>query len=115
VEAGLQAEREPEEELAHLSGKTIGIYTLAQAAGARAKAALERMFPGCKVELNSDLVCTAKLTSLAKAADLFVFAWKSSSHQAFFCVKGALAPREPIWPGGKGTASILRAVTNYYA
>jgi hypothetical protein len=109
-----QGERALKEETPDLSGKTIGIYTLAQSAGARAKAALERMFPGCTVEVNSDMVCTTKLTSLAKAADLFVFAWKSSSHQAFFCVKDALAPREPIWPGGKGTASILRAVTNYY-
>ena len=111
---GFQAERAPDAKLPDLSGKTIGIYTLAQSAGARAKAALERMFPGTRVEMNSDLVCTAKLTSLAKVADLFVFAWKSSSHQAFFCVKDALAPREPIWPGGKGTASILRAVTNHY-
>ncbi|HVB82927.1 MAG TPA: protein DpdD [Candidatus Binataceae bacterium] len=110
----VKAERVPEEERPDLSGKTIGIYTLAQSAGDRAKALIESMFPGCKVEVNSDLVCTAKLTNLAKAADLFVFAWKSSSHQAFFCVKDALAPREPIWPGGKGTASILRAVTDYY-
>lgn len=112
---GAQTERAPGEALPDLSGKTIGIYTLAQSAGARARTALELMFLGCKVELNSDLVCTTKLTNLAKAADLFVFAWKSSSHQAFFCVKDALAPREPVWPGGKGTASILRAVINHYA
>ena len=94
----------------NLHGKTIGIYTLAEAAGARAKAALEDLFPGCKVVVNSDLVATAQLTSLAKVADLFVFAWKSSSHQAFYCVKDALGSREPIWAPGKGTASILRAV-----
>jgi hypothetical protein len=93
-----------------LRGKTIGIYTLAEAAGSRAKQALEAMFPGCNVEVNSDLVCTTRLTSLAKAADLFVFAWKSSSHQAFYCVKDALTKGEPIWALGKGTASILRAV-----
>lgn len=96
-----------------LSGKTIGIYTLAEAAGGRAKAALENLFPGCKVVVNSDLVATAQLTSLAKAADLFVFAWKSSSHQAFYCVKDALAGKEPIWAPGKGTASILRAVLEH--
>lgn len=97
-------------ELPSLDGKTIGIYTLAEAAGSRAKTALEKLFPGCKVVVNSDTVCTAQLTSLAKAADLFVFAWKSSSHQAFYCVKDALAQGEPIWVPGKGTASILRAV-----
>ena len=102
-----------EEALPDLHGKTIGIYTLAEAAGSRAKAALEKMFPGCKVVLNSDLVATAQLSNLAKMADLFVFAWKSSSHQAFYCVKDALASGEPIWAPGKGTASILRAVLDH--
>lgn len=97
----------------NLDGKTIGIYTLAEAAGSRAKVALEDLFPGCKVIVNSDLVATVQLTSLAKAADLFVFAWKSSSHQAFYCVKDALAGKDPIWAPGKGTASILRAVRDY--
>ncbi|NKM57807.1 hypothetical protein GFL21_25320 [Rhizobium anhuiense] len=94
----------------NLEGKTIGIYTLAEAAGSRAKVALESLFPGCKVVVNSDLVATSQLTNLAKTADLFVFAWKSSSHQAFYCVKDALDGKEPIWAPGKGTASILRAV-----
>lgn len=108
-----QADGTPPAVLPSLEGKTIGIYTLAEAAGSRAKAALEALFPGCKVVVNSDLVATAQLTSLAKAADLFVFAWKSSSHQAFYCVKDALAGREPIWAPGKGTASILRAVLDH--
>ncbi len=101
--------------LPDLQGKTIGIYTLAEAAGSRAKAALEKLFPGCKVVVNSDLVATAQLSNLAKVADLFVFAWKSSSHQAFYCVKDALAKGDPIWAPGKGTASILRAVLDHIA
>jgi len=99
----------------NLAGKRIGIYTLAEAAGARAKAALEAMYPGCRVEVNSDLVCSTQLASLADGADLFVFAWKSSSHQAFYCVKEAMAPREPVWASGKGTASILRAVADGFS
>jgi hypothetical protein len=99
--------------LPSLDGKIIGIYTLAEAAGSRAKVALEKLFPGCKAVVNSDLVATAQLVSLAKSADLFVFAWKSSSHQAFYCVKEALAKGEPIWAPGKGTASILRAVLDH--
>lgn len=93
-----------------LSGKTIGIYTLMEAAGARAKAILEAMFEGCRVIVNSDTVATAQLTNLAKIADIFIFAWKSSSHQAFFCVKDAPPKVEPVWAQGKGTASIVRAV-----
>lgn len=96
--------------LPNLKGKTIGIYTLAEAAGSRAKAAVESLFPGCKVIVNSDLVATDRLSGLAKMADLFVFAWKNSSHQAFYCVKDALAGRDPIWAPGKGTASILRSI-----
>jgi hypothetical protein len=98
----------------NLAGTRIGIYTLAERAGARAKAALEAMYPGCRVEVNSDLACSAQLASLAYGADLFVFAWKSSSHQAFYCVKDAMAPREPVWASGKGTASILRAVADSF-
>jgi len=93
-----------------LKGKTIGIYTLAESAGTRAKIALEDLFPGCQVVVNSDLVATAQLTSLAKTADIFVFAWKSSSHQAFYCVKDARVGNSFIWAPGKGTASILRAI-----
>lgn len=96
-----------------LNGKTIGIYTLTESAGVRAKTALEELFPGCKVVVNSDLVATAQLTNLAKTADVFVFAWKSSSHQAFYCVKDALAGNAPIWASGKGTASILRAIFDH--
>ncbi|SNB82468.1 hypothetical protein SAMN06265338_12022 [Rhodoblastus acidophilus] len=96
-----------------LSGKKIAIYTLAEAAGRRAKQALEEMFPGVSVDINSDTVATARLASLAKTADIFVFAWKSSSHQAFYCVKDAWVDRDLIMAGGKGTASILRAVLNF--
>jgi hypothetical protein len=106
---------EAEPVLPNLEGKTIGIYTLAEAAGSRAKVALEKLFPGCKVVVNSDLVATPQLASLAKGADMFVFAWKSSSHQAFYCVKDALTKGEPIWAPGKGTASILRAVLDHLA
>jgi hypothetical protein len=93
-----------------LSGKMIAIYTLTEAAASRAKAALLEMFPGIRVETNADTVATPRLTSLAKAADIFVFAWKSSSHQAYYCVKDAMGAREPVMVAGKGTASLLRAV-----
>ena len=107
-EKGPEAKSKPD-----LNGKTIGIYTLAESAGARAKIALEELFPGSKVVVNSDLVATAQLSNLAKTADIFVFAWKSSSHQAFYCVKDALDGDLPIYAPGKGTASILRAIFDH--
>ncbi|TCL89547.1 hypothetical protein C8J38_11238 [Rhizobium sp. PP-WC-2G-219] len=96
--------------LPDLSGKTIGIYTLVEAAGVRAKAELEMMFPGLTVSVNGDLVATDRLTNLATSADYFVFAWRSSSHAAYYCIKDAMKGRDLILPQGKGTASILRAV-----
>lgn len=109
----LQDEEAPngtENILPDLKGKLIGIYTLAETAGGRAKASLKKMFPECKVEINSDHVATERLKTLAQNADLFVFAWKSSSHAAFYCIKDAIPGGEPVWAQGKGTSSILRAV-----
>jgi hypothetical protein len=93
-----------------LAGKKIGIYTLTETAGARAKAALKELFPLSIVEVNSDTVSTSTLANLARTADIFVFAWRSSSHQAFFCIKEALSGRDPTYAAGKGTASIVNAV-----
>lgn len=106
----IDEETAEEQDLPDLSEKTVGIYTLTEAAGARAKHALEAMFPGLSVVLNADRVATSKLTNLARTADLFVFAWRSSSHSAFYCIKDAMGARDPIMAAGKGTASIVRAV-----
>lgn len=93
----------------------IGIYTLTEGAGQRAKEILLRIYPHAKVELNSDAVATSQLIALAKAADVFVFAWKSSKHQAYYCVKDARQGKEILLPLGKGSASILTSITEQIA
>jgi hypothetical protein len=94
-----------------LAGKKVGIYTLVEPAGQRAATLLEHLCPTVRVELNSDHECTRRLIHLARSADLFVFAWKSSKHQAFYCVKDHRDTANPmIQAQGKGTGSILRAV-----
>lgn len=108
-----QVSDQSDNDIIDLTGKVIGIYTLAETAGARAKNTLEKMFPGCNVELNSDSVATERLRNLARTANFFVFAWRSSSHAAFYCIKDALPSGEPIWSSGKGTASIIRAVLDH--
>lgn len=87
----------------------IGIYTLTEGAGQRAKSILEKYFPDARVETNKDYAATDRLISLAKNADIFVFAWKSSKHQAYFCVKDARGAKEIVMPSGKGTASIVKS------
>jgi hypothetical protein len=94
-----------------LSGKNVGIYTLVEPAGQRAAAFLYQICPTVRVELNSDHDCTKALINLAQRADLFVFAWKSSKHQAFYCIKEHRdAGRVLLQPLGKGSSSILRAI-----
>ncbi|QKE37686.1 protein DpdD [Ferrovum myxofaciens] len=88
----------------------IGIYTLTEGAGQRAKSILEKYFPDARVETNKDHAATDRLVALAKNADIFVFAWKSSKHQAYFCVKDARGAKEIVMPSGKGTASIVKSI-----
>jgi hypothetical protein len=88
----------------------IGIYTLTEQAGQRARQYLRKLFPHARVELNADHVATDKLKGLAANADIFVFAWKSSKHQAYFAAKDARGSQRILLPLGKGSASILDCV-----
>jgi hypothetical protein len=95
----------------NLADRSIAIYTLAETAGQRAANLLRQLAPTARVSLNSDLVCTERLASLARNADLFIFAWRSSKHAAYYCVKDHRPGDKPIlMPLGKGSASILRAL-----
>lgn len=88
----------------------IGIYTLTEPAGQRARQFLRKLLPQARVEVNADHVATDKLKSLAASADIFVFAWKSSKHQAYFAAKEARGSQRTLLPLGKGSASILECV-----
>ena len=91
----------------------IGIYTLLEQAAQRSANILEKMYPNISVGTNNDHVCTEKLKSLSKTADLFVFSWRSSKHQAYFCVKDH-QPNDKLLlqPPGKGSASIVKVVAD---
>lgn len=89
----------------------IGIYTLTESAGLRAAQTLLRDFvPMSRVEVNADMVATDKLKNLAETADIFVFAWKSSKHQAYYAAKEARGTLKMLLPPGKGSASIINSV-----
>lgn len=87
----------------------IGIYTLTESAGQRARDVLRNLLPSAQVEVNGDSVATDRLRHLATKADVFVFAWRSSKHQAYFCIKEYRGARALHMPRGKGSASILQA------
>jgi hypothetical protein len=86
----------------------IGIYTLTETAGQRARDVLRNLLPSAHVEVNGDSVATDRLRHLAAKADVFVFAWRSSKHQAYFCIKEFRGARPLHMPMGKGSASILQ-------
>ena len=88
----------------------IGIYTLTETAAIRAKQFLQKLLPNARVEINADMSSTERLKHLAYAADIFVFAWKSSKHQAYYAAKDARGNRVTRLPLGKGSASILDCV-----
>lgn len=97
----------------NLTDKKIGIYTLEEGVAKRASEILKELYPEVSVELNHDHECTKALTNLAKTADYFIFAWKCSKHQAFYCAKKHRGNASPlIQPLGKGASSILRALTD---
>lgn len=96
------------------TGKRVSIYTLTEPAGKRAADMLRQTCPGLEVDINSDEVCTDRLAALAKNSDVFIFAWRSSKHQAYYCIKNNRPTTLPLLqPLGKGSASILRAALDY--
>lgn len=88
----------------------IGIYTLTDGASQRASAVLKKYYPQARIQVNNDHEATDQLKSMAKNSDIFVFAWKSSKHQAYFCIKDARAHNEILMASGKGSASIIKCV-----
>ena len=93
-----------------LEGKVVGIYTLTESAARQAEAALVRFSPGVKVELNSELDCSASLKALAKKADVFVLVKRSAKHAATDCVQANRGGKRLVVPAGKGVSSILRSI-----
>lgn len=93
-----------------MEGRLVVFYSLDEAATKRATQILARLYPELKVERSADTVCTPSLKSLAQHADIFVYAWKSSKHAAYDCIKGAIKNKDQlIMARGGGTTSLVEA------
>jgi hypothetical protein len=95
--------------LEHAFSGLIAIYTLTEPAAQRAREVLRTILPSAQIELTADTVATDRLRHLSSKADVFVFAWRSSKHQAYFCIKESRGGRPISMPPGKGSASIVQA------
>ena len=97
-----------------MEGRVVGFYSLDEAAIKRATHVLGDLFPQIKIERNADEVCTQRLKSLAQHADIFVFAWKSSKHAAYDCVKAAIKDKSRlVMARGAGTTSLIEAASRH--
>lgn len=94
----------------------VGIYSLDEAAARRAVQVLQSMYGSIDVRINTDVACTPQLKALVHRAAVFVFAWKTSKHAAFYCVKAASHPGQALeMAAGAGTSSIVDAVVRFMA
>jgi hypothetical protein len=94
----------------------IGIYSLDEAASNRAVKVLRSIYSDIDVRINGDEVCTTQLKSLAQRAAIFVVAWKSSKHAAYYCIKAASRSGQSLeMAQGAGTSSLVSAAVHSIA
>ncbi|WP_413727329.1 protein DpdD [Sodalis sp. RH19] len=98
---------------ATLNHKVVGIYTLTESVAQRVKQQLLADYPQADIRLNNDKGGSTMLRSLAKDADVFVFAWLSSKHSAYYAIKEERGEKPFLQPSGKGSTSMLDCIRSY--
>ena len=96
-----------------LSNLSIGIYTLTESAGRKAREVLESLATCIKIDLNHDHEATARLGALVTRVDLFVVAWASAKHAATNFIKSKRGSKPLIYATGRGASSLIRAIEDY--
>ena len=91
----------------------VAIYSLDEAATHRAAEILKSLHPRWEIVTNADTVCTDRLKSLARKADVFIFAWRCSKHAAFYCVKSSAQTKKLVMARGVGTTSLVGAAVEF--
>jgi hypothetical protein len=99
-----------------LEGRTVAVYTLTESAAHRVRDTLLEWCGMVSVELCHDHVCTSRLRSLARHADIFLVATRSAKHPATECIEANRGDGLPLLrPVGRGAASMLSALRSYLA
>ena len=106
-------ERPVTEDAPSLDGRLVGIYTLTPQVGVRAKQAIERRFPGVRVEVDSSHVSTPALEHLAASADYLIVSIRSAKHAATDAIDRCRPRTLPtIIPGGRGSSRMVEALVS---
>ncbi len=96
-----------------LNHKVVGIYTLTDSVAQRVKKQLLADYPQADIRLYNDKGGSTMLRSLAKEADVFIFAWLSSKHSAYYAIKEERGEKPFLQPSGKGSTSMLDCIRSY--
>lgn len=97
------------------AGVSIGIYTLQESIVPHLRQAVLDSFPGASVQFNHDHAATSALEHMARHSSVLVFAWRCSKHQAYYCIQKQRPASMPLLqPQGRGSASILRELSDYF-
>lgn len=103
----------------YLYRKAIVLYSLTENATRRARDLILEREPGATVELCADHVGGPRLRHLARNADVFIVATGSAKHAATEFIEAHRPKGDPtrvtLRPAGRGTASILQALSAYLA
>jgi hypothetical protein len=108
VRAAAEAE-DDDDPYRFLSGKTILLHTLVEAAAERARTYLESM-TDVRVLVDSSHVGGSRLREQASRADLIVVASRAAKHAAFETIRPAAGDRL-VYASGKGWSSLVMAVS----
>jgi hypothetical protein len=92
-------------------GTRIAIYTRIESAGNRAKQALLSKYPGIRVDVLFAKVGKDELKFAAKSADVLVIADRAALHAATKSLLNARGELPVDYASGKGSASLLEAVS----
>jgi hypothetical protein len=99
-----------------LGHQTVAVYTLTESVGHRVRDVLLERCGTISVELCHDHVCTNRLRSLARQADIFLVATGSAKHAATNCIEANRGEGLPLLrPSGRGSASMLAELQSYLA
>lgn len=97
------------------AGVSIGIYTLQESIVPHLRQSVLDSFPGASVQFNHDHAATSALEHMARHSSVLVFAWRCSKHQAYYCIQKQRPASMPLLqPQGRGSASILRELSDYF-
>jgi hypothetical protein len=98
-----------------LSGLTIALYSLQEAAVKRAASLLKKMIGETKIDVFSDHVGgSPALKTAAQQADVFVITTAAAKHSATTFIEAKRPKNLPtLYANGQGTSSIIQTLTRY--